>query len=186
MNTVHLKRLIIISITILPHFYQKKKHKGRNFMNHNFFMNEALIEAQKAYEKNEVPIGAIIVQNNKIIARAHNLREISQMTASHAEMLAIHTANEQTGFWRLDEATLYTTLEPCMMCAGTIVQSRIQTVVYGAKDEKAGCAGTIFNLLQEEQFNHQCDVIGGVMESECRELLSRFFQDLRAKKRNKQ
>jgi len=144
-------------------------------------MQEALVEAERAYEKNEVPIGAIIVYNGEIIARAHNLREALQRTASHAEMLAISQANEQVGFWRLDEAILYTTVEPCMMCAGTIVQARIKTVVYGAKDEKAGCAGSIHNLLQEERFNHQCEVIGGVMEKECREILSQFFRELRAK-----
>lgn len=152
-------------------------------MNHNVFMKEALVEAKKAYEKNEVPIGAVIVQGGEIIARAHNLRETLQTTASHAEMLAINEANSQTGFWRLDEAILYTTVEPCMMCAGTIVQSRIKTVVYGARDEKAGCAGTIFNLVQEERFNHQCEVIGEVMEAECRELLSKFFRELRQQKK---
>ena len=152
-------------------------------MNHNVFMREALIEAKLAYEKNEVPIGAVIVQNGEIIARAHNLRETLQTTASHAEMLAISKANEQTGFWRLDEAILYTTVEPCMMCAGTIVQSRIKTVVYGANDEKAGCAGTIFNLLKDKRFNHQCEVIGGVMETECREILSQFFKELRDKQK---
>ena len=152
-------------------------------MNHNVFMQEALEEAKRAYEKNEVPIGAVIVQNGEIIARAHNLREALQTTASHAEMLVISKANIQTGFWRLDEAILYTTVEPCMMCAGTIVQSRIKMVVYGAKDEKAGCAGTIFNLLEEERFNHQCEVIGGVMETESQEILGRFFKELRMKKK---
>ena len=152
-------------------------------MNHNVFMQEALVEAKQAYEKNEIPIGAIIVLNGEIIARAHNLRETLQMTASHAEMLAISQANVHTGFWRLDGASLYTTVEPCMMCAGTIVQSRIKTVVYGAKDAKAGCAGTIFNLLKEKRFNHQCEVIGGVMDVECQKLLSQFFRELRTKKK---
>jgi len=151
-------------------------------MDHNAFMKEALLEAEQAYKKNEVPIGAVIVLGGKIIARAHNLRETLQRTTSHAEMLAISQANEKTGFWRLAGAILYTTVEPCMMCAGTIVQSRVQTVVYGVKDEKAGCAGSIYNLLQEERFNHQCEVVGGVMEAECRELLSRFFKELRGKK----
>jgi len=146
-------------------------------------MQEALAEAQQAYEKNEIPIGAVIVQNGIIIARAHNLRETLQTTTSHAEMLAINKANVRTGFWRLDKATLYTTVEPCMMCAGTIVQSRIKMVVYGAKDEKAGCAGTIFNLLEEKRFNHQCEVIGGVMEAECQEILKRFFRKLRMSKK---
>jgi len=148
-------------------------------MNHNAFMEEALREAQLAYQKNEVPIGAVIVINGEIIARAHNLRESSQTTASHAEMLAIQKANEVTGFWRLDEAILYTTVEPCMMCAGTIVQSRIKTVVYGATDAKAGCAGTIFNLLAEARFNHQCEVIAGVLATKSQQLLKRFFKELR-------
>ena len=146
-------------------------------------MKEALIEAKRAYEKNEVPIGAIIVQDGEIIARAHNFREAMQTTASHAEMLAISKANEQTGFWRLDGAILYTTVEPCMMCAGTIVQSRVKTVVYGTTDEKAGCAGTIFNLLEDARFNHQCEVVGGVMEAECKDILGRFFKELREKKK---
>lgn len=154
-------------------------------MNHNVFMQEAFIEAKQAYQKNEVPIGAIIVQNGDIIARAHNLRETLQTTASHAEMLAIHAANVKTGYWRLDGATLYTTVEPCMMCAGAIVQARLKTVVYGTKDTKAGCAGSIHNLLYEERFNHQCQVIGGIMEAECREILSQFFKVLRAKNKTK-
>jgi len=151
-------------------------------MNHNVFMKEALIEAARAYEKNEVPIGAVIVQKGEIIARAHNLRETLQKTASHAEVLAIDQANEKTGFWRLDDAILYTTVEPCMMCAGTIVQARIKTVVYGTRDEKAGCGGSLYNLLADARFNHQCEVVGGIMEMECQEILKRFFKDLRRKK----
>jgi len=154
-------------------------------MNHNHFMAEALIEAKHAYEKDEVPIGAIVVQNGKIIARAHNLRETLQRTATHAEMLAIHKANEETGFWRLDDAILYTTVEPCMMCAGTIIQARIKTVVYGAKDPKAGCAGTLYNLLEDARFNHQCEVIGGVMEKEAQTLLQQFFKKLREQSEQK-
>ena len=151
-------------------------------MNHDTFMSEALKEARRAYEKNEVPIGAIIVFEEKIIARAHNLREALQTTASHAEMLAIADANAKTGFWRLDGSTLYTTVEPCMMCAGAIVQARISRVVYGTKDLKAGCGGTFFNILQDDRFNHQCEVIGGVLEEECRAILSRFFKELRKKR----
>jgi len=153
-------------------------------MNHNAFMKEALVEAWRAFEKDEVPIGAVIVQDGEIIARAHNLRETMQLTAAHAEMLAISYANEQTGFWRLDDAILYTTVEPCMMCAGAIVQSRIKTVVYGTKDEKSGCAGTIFNLLEEKRFNHQCEVIGGVMAAQSQEILSQFFKELRKRKKS--
>ena len=152
-------------------------------MNHEVFMQEALVEARKAYAKNEVPIGAIIVLDGQIIARAHNLRETLQLTSSHAETLAIQAANEATGFWRLDGATLYTTVEPCMMCAGTILQARVGTVVYGAPDEKAGCAGTFYNLLEDDRFNHQCEVIGGVLETECRAILSQFFAELRERKK---
>ena len=151
-------------------------------MKHDNFMAEALIEAKKAFEKNEVPIGAVIVIDGKIIARAHNLREILQKTATHAEMLAIEEANEKTGFWRLEDATIYTTVEPCMMCAGAIVQARLKRVVYGTRDFKAGCGGTIYNLLTDERFNHQCEVIGNVMESECKAILSTFFKQLRIKK----
>ena len=153
-------------------------------MNHNVFMTEALLEAQKAYEKNEVPIGAVVVLDGQIIARGHNLRETLQLTATHAEMIAIKNANEKTGFWRLEKAILYTTVEPCMMCAGAIVQARIETVVYGAKDEKAGCAGTIHNLLQEPRFNHQSQVVGGVMEAECSAILSQFFKALRSRRKS--
>jgi len=153
-------------------------------MNHEYFMHEALKEAQIAASLNEVPIGAVLVQNGGIIARGHNLRETLETTASHAEMLCIHAANEVTGFWRLEDTTLYTTVEPCMMCAGTIVQARIKTVVYGAKDLKAGCGGTIYNLLQDERFNHQCEVIGGVLQVECEQILKDFFKDLRMKKKS--
>ena len=149
-------------------------------MNHHVFMNEALIEAKIAYEKKEVPIGCVIVKDNEIIARSHNLREMLQVTASHAEMLAIFEANKRVGSWRLENCILYTTLEPCVMCAGSIVQSRINKVVFGAYDPKGGCAGTICNLLQEKRFNHQCEVIGGVLESECKLLLSTFFKQLRS------
>jgi len=153
-------------------------------MKHDEFMTEALNEAKIAYKKNEVPIGAIIVVDGKIIARGHNLRETLETTASHAEMIAIDNANQATGFWRLEDATLYTTVEPCMMCAGTIVQARIRRVVYGTRDYKAGCGGTIYNLLQDSRFNHQCEVIQGVLEEECQNLMSQFFKQLRERKKN--
>jgi len=152
-------------------------------MDHQYFMKEALHEAQKAYEIGEVPIGAVLVLDGEIIARGHNLRETLEITASHAEMLTIKRANIATGFWRLEGATLYSTVEPCMMCAGTIVQARIKTVVYGAKDFKAGCGGTLYNLLNDDRFNHQCEVISGVLEDECQEILSRFFKELRKSKK---
>ena len=149
------------------------------------FMKEALIEAKKAGAIGEVPIGAIVVKDNQIIARGHNLREQTQRSSAHAEMLAIEEANEVIGSWRLEECTLYVTLEPCPMCAGAIVQSRIPRVVFGAKDPKGGCCGTIHNLLQEPKFNHESEVVSGVMEKECGQLLTEFFKNLRNKKRKK-
>ncbi|MGL4337419.1 MAG: tRNA adenosine(34) deaminase TadA [Turicibacter sp.] len=154
-------------------------------MDHTSFMKEAIIEAQKAKDIEEVPIGAVIVRGEEIIARAYNLRETIQLSNAHAEMIAIQKANEVVGSWRLEECTLYVTLEPCPMCAGAIVQSRIPRVVYGASDPKGGCCGTIYNLLDEPRFNHQCEVIAGVLEDECGQLLSDFFRSLRAKKKVK-
>ncbi|WP_079710033.1 tRNA adenosine(34) deaminase TadA [Paraliobacillus ryukyuensis] len=146
------------------------------------FMELALAEANKANQLGEVPIGAVLVYEDKVIAQAFNLRESLQTTASHAEMLVIDKANEQIGSWRLEECTLYVTLEPCPMCAGTIVQSRIPRVVFGAYDPKAGCAGSIMNLLQDDRFNHQVEVAGGVLEEACGALLTTFFRQLRQKK----
>lgn len=152
-------------------------------MDHITYMKQAIEEAYKAKELGEVPIGAIIVKDGQVIARAHNLREKIQLSNAHAEMIAITRANEVVESWRLEECTLYVTLEPCPMCAGAIVQSRIPTVVYGAKDPKGGCCGTIYNLLEETKFNHQCEVISGVLEEECGQLLSQFFKKLREKKK---
>lgn len=154
-------------------------------MDHTFFMKEAIREAQKAKDIEEVPIGAVIVRGEEIIARAYNLRETIQLSNAHAEMIAIQKANEVVGSWRLEACTLYVTLEPCPMCAGAIVQSRIPRVVYGASDPKGGCCGTIYNLLEEPRFNHQCEVVAGVLEDECGQLLSDFFKSLRAKKKLK-
>lgn len=148
-----------------------------------FFMREAIKEARKAQEIDEVPIGAVLVINGKIISRAHNLRETDQNAIAHAELLAIDKACRQTGSWRLDNSTLYVTLEPCPMCAGAIILSRINRVVYGAGDPKGGCAGTLMNLLQDERFNHQCEVTKGVLEKECGQLLSDFFRSLRERKK---
>ncbi len=147
------------------------------------YMLEAIHEAKKAEHMKEVPIGAIVVLNGKIIARAHNLRESNQNAIAHAELLAIDKACQQLGTWRLEDAVLYVTLEPCPMCAGAIILSRIKKVVYGAKDPKGGCAGTFMNLLQDERFNHQSEVITGVLEEECGELLSSFFRNLRERRK---
>ena len=148
-----------------------------------FFMKEAIKEAKKAEELNEVPIGAVLVMNGEIISRAHNLRELEQNAIAHAELLAIDQACRQTGSWRLEDSTLYVTLEPCPMCAGAIILSRVKRVVYGASDPKGGCAGTLMNLLEDERFNHQCDVTKGVLEEDCGQLLSQFFRGIRDRKK---
>ena len=153
--------------------------------NDEYFMNLAIEQAKKAQEIGEVPIGAIIVKGDQVIASAYNLREKNQQSIAHAEILAIDEACRALGSWRLDEVTLYVTLEPCPMCAGAIVLSRVKRVVYGAPDPKAGCAGTLMNLLQEERFNHQVEVTRGVEEVACSSLLSQFFRELRASKKKK-
>ncbi|MFP5183224.1 MULTISPECIES: tRNA adenosine(34) deaminase TadA [Bacillus] len=147
------------------------------------FMQEAISEALKAKQIGEVPIGAVIVVDDQIVSRAHNLRESEQRSIAHAELLAIDEACKMTGSWRLEDAVLYVTLEPCPMCAGAIVLSRVKKVVFGAYDPKGGCAGTLMNLLDDERFNHQSEVIGGMLENECGELLSQFFRDLRQQKK---
>ncbi|MDY0394818.1 tRNA adenosine(34) deaminase TadA [Virgibacillus halophilus] len=147
------------------------------------FMALALAEAKKAQKIEEVPIGAVIVYGDEVIASGYNVRENMQKTLSHAELLAINAANEKIGSWRLENCTLYVTLEPCPMCAGAIVQSRIPRVVFGAADPKAGCAGTLMNLLDDSRFNHQVKVTGGVLKEECSQLLKDFFRQLRSEKR---
>jgi tRNA(adenine34) deaminase len=152
-------------------------------MNDEYYMRLAIEEAKKAEEIGEVPIGAIIVKDGQIIARAHNLRETQQRAIAHAEVLAIDEACKAIGSWRLEETTLYVTLEPCAMCAGAIVLSRVKKVVFGASDPKGGCAGTLMNLLQEKRFNHQVEIISGVLQEECSQILSGFFRQLRMKKK---
>ncbi|MFC4558523.1 tRNA adenosine(34) deaminase TadA [Virgibacillus kekensis] len=148
-------------------------------------MQEAIKQAETARKLNEVPIGAVIVFRDEVIASGYNVRETEQTTLSHAELLAIENANKKIGSWRLEDCTLYVTLEPCPMCAGAIVQSRIRRVVYGAADPKAGCAGTLMNLLEDNRFNHQVEVTKGVLEEECSSLLTDFFRELRRKKKGK-
>ena len=148
-----------------------------------FYMQAAIDEAAKAGSFGEVPIGAVIVYKDEIIARAHNLRETSQNAVTHAELMAIQQACEVIGSWRLEETTLYVTLEPCPMCAGAILQSRIPRVVYGARDVKAGCVHSLYTMLNDSRFNHECDVTEGVMAEETGALLTNFFRDLRAKKK---
>lgn len=151
---------------------------------HDKWMAEAILEAKKAREQNEVPIGAVIVQNGTIIGRGHNLRESRCDPTAHAEILAIHEASRTLNAWRLLNSTLYVTLEPCPMCAGAILQSRIDTVVFGTTDPKAGCAGTLMNILQDERFNHRTNIIQGIRKDECSELLRSFFRELRLARRN--
>lgn len=148
-----------------------------------YFMQLAIEEAKKAEAIQEVPIGAVIVLNGEVISAAHNLRETEQRSIAHAELLAIDEACKKLGTWRLEDATLYVTLEPCPMCAGGIVLSRVKRVVYGAGDPKGGCAGTLMNLLKDERFNHQCEVVAGVLEEECGTLLTNFFRELRKKRK---
>ncbi len=145
------------------------------------FMNLALDEARKAFDLDETPIGAIITHNNKIIAKAYNRRNTDKKSIAHAEIIAITKACEEIGDWRLEECTIYITLEPCPMCAGAIVQSRIPRVVFGASSPKSGFGGSQFNLLQMESLNHRCDVLKGVCESECTDLLKKYFKAMREK-----
>ncbi|MEK6988714.1 tRNA adenosine(34) deaminase TadA [Paenibacillus sp. FSL K6-1566] len=148
---------------------------------HEYWMQAAIHEARKAEELGEVPIGAVVVHNGKIIGRGYNLRETTYDATAHAEMVAIREASRHLGAWRLLDCRLYVTLEPCPMCAGAIVQSRVPHLVYGTRDPKAGCAGTLMNLLQEPRFNHRAQVTEGVMQEECAALLTQFFRRLRGK-----
>ncbi len=148
------------------------------------YMKQAIREARKAYALGEVPIGCVIVNEGKIIGRGYNRRNTDKSTLSHAEITAIKKASKKMGDWRLEGCTLYVTLEPCQMCAGAIVQARIDEVVMGSKNPKAGCGGSILNLLEMPEFNHQVKVTRGIMEEECSQMLTNFFKELRI--RNKQ
>ncbi len=149
------------------------------------YMHAAIREAKKAYALEEVPIGCVIVYEDKIIARGYNRRNTDKNTIAHAEMSAIKKASKKLGDWRLEGCTMYVTLEPCQMCAGAIVQARIDKVVIGSMNAKAGCAGSVLNLLDIPAFNHQVAVQKCVLEEECSEMLSNFFRELRQKKKNK-
>lgn len=146
------------------------------------FMEQALIEAEKAYELDETPIGAVITYKGEIIARACNRRNTDKNALAHAEILAINEACMAIGDWRLEDCTIYITLEPCPMCAGAIVQARIPKVVYGAASPKAGFGGSVLNILQMETLNHRCEVITGVGQEESSQLLKSYFKKMRAKK----
>jgi len=142
-------------------------------------MREALKQANKAYLLGEVPIGCVIVYQDKIIGRGYNKRNTKKTTLAHAELIAIEKASKVMGDWRLEDCIMYVTLEPCQMCSGAIVQARIKKVVVGTMNPKAGCAGSILNLLQMEEFNHQVELTTGIMEKECTDILQKFFRELR-------
>lgn len=149
------------------------------------FMKEAIKQAKKAEALKEVPIGCVIVSDGKIIARGYNRRNTDKNTLSHAELNAIRKASRKLGDWRLEGCTMYVTLEPCQMCSGALVQSRIDEVVIGAMNPKAGCAGSVMNLLEAEGFNHKVKITKGVLEEECSRMLSDFFRELREEKKRR-
>jgi len=146
-----------------------------------YYMRQAILQAKKAEKNEDVPIGCVIVYQDRIIARGYNKRNKKKTTLAHAELDAIAKASKVIGDWRLEECTMYVTLEPCQMCAGAIVQVRIPKVVIGCMNPKAGCAGSILNLLQMQEFNHQVEVVRGIREEECSAMLSDFFRELRKK-----
>lgn len=152
--------------------------------NHEYYMKMALREAKKAYQLGEVPIGCVIVYQDKIIGRGYNRRNTDKNTLAHAEITAIKKASKIMGDWRLEDCTLYVTLEPCQMCSGAIVQARITNVVMGCMNPKAGCAGSILNILDMPQFNHQVHTLSGILEEECSQMLTTFFKELRLKNKS--
>ncbi|CUH93886.1 tRNA adenosine(34) deaminase TadA [Herbinix luporum] len=143
------------------------------------FMKEALKQAKRAYLLGEVPIGCVIVYQDKIIGRGYNKRNTNKTTLAHAEITAINKASKKMGDWRLEDCTIYITLEPCQMCSGAIVQARIKRAVIGTMNPKAGCAGSILNILQMDEFNHQVEITRGVLQNECAEIIQKFFKELR-------
>jgi len=150
----------------------------------DYFMSEAIRQAQRAFDADEVPVGAVVVRQGRIIARAFNQVETLKDATAHAEMLALTQAEEAVGDWRLTDCTLFITKEPCPMCAGAIVHVRLNRVVFGAHDLKSGAAGSVINLLQFPRLNHQCDLSGGIRETECQTLLRTFFAQQRTKKKD--
>lgn len=157
--------------------WQKEQEEKRSI--HEKYMREAMRQAKRAAALGEVPIGCVIVHKDKIIGRGYNRRNTDKSTLSHAEITAIKKAGKALGDWRLEECTLYVTLEPCQMCAGAIVQARVPEAVIGCMNPKAGCAGSVYNLLEEPAFNHQVRVFRGVLEEECSLMLKNFFKGLR-------
>ncbi len=157
---------------------------SKDMLSHEAYMDMAIDLAMKAYELTEVPIGALIVYQDKVIGQGYNRRNTDKSTFAHAEMIAMEQAMEVIGDWRLEETTLYVTLEPCPMCAGAIVQARIPKVVIGTMNPKAGCAGSVLDLLDEPGFNHQVETLKGVRGEECRTMMQQFFRDLRQSKKD--
>ena len=151
--------------------------------NHQYFMQLAINQAQQAQQLGEVPIGALVVHNNSVIAAAGNRRELWQDPTAHAEQIALRQAAQRMGTWRLEDSTLYVTLEPCVMCMGAIILARIPRLIYGANDPRIGAVGSIYDLSADERFNHKVDVTRGVMAHECGTMLSNFFSQLRQKKK---
>ena len=149
---------------------------------HEKFMQKALAEAKKAYEKGETPIGAVIVKDGKIIARGHNTRETKKNALCHAEIIAINKACRKLGGWRLFQCDMYVTLEPCLMCGGAIVQSRIKNLYFGAYDKKGGACGSLINIPRLDGITQRVEVSGGILEDECSEIIKSFFRDLRKNK----
>jgi tRNA(adenine34) deaminase len=152
-------------------------------MEETFFMKEALKEAQKAFEEDEVPVGAVVVFKNQIIGRGYNQTERLQDPTAHAEILAITAAANALNSWRLKDAFIYSTIEPCIMCAGALVLARVKKIIFGARDEKFGGCGSVYNVAREKRLNHQIEITEGVMEKEARSLLKSFFEKKRKKKR---
>lgn len=150
---------------------------------HEKYMKLALKEAQKAYDKKEIPVGAVIVKDGKVIARAHNLKEIKNDTTKHAEILTIQKASKKLGCWRLEDCEMYVTLEPCSMCAGALIQSRIKKVYIGTMDYKTGACGSVLNLLKDFKFNHNVEVETGILAEDCEKILKDFFKELRSDKK---
>lgn len=150
-----------------------------------YYMKEALKEAQKAYDKLEIPVGAVIVRDGKIIARAYNQKETKTDTTKHAEILAIQKASKKIEAWRLVDCEMYVTLEPCSMCAGAIINSRIKKVYIGAMDEKTGAVGSVFNLFEDYKFNHKVESETGILKEECENILKNFFKELRKMKKRR-
>ena len=148
----------------------------------NKFMKSALKEAEKSYDKEEIPVGAVIVKDGKIIARGHNLKETKNDTTNHAEIIAIRKASKKLKSWRLTGCTMYVTLEPCTMCAGTLIQARLDKVVIGTMDEKTGACGSVLNVLEDYKFNHKVEIETGIVQEKCEKILKDFFKNLRNKK----